>query len=220
MPTSSALRAAAFAAALAGLAGCEGGGLGGLGGSQAVDRVAVTVAGRRVTVAAPSGFCVDNQSTRVSDSGAFVLVTDCQLLGIPTSRPNPVGAVMTASLSPGPAGEATGGSGPEALRAFFDTAAGRAVLGRSGDAEQTGIVSSRERNGVLYLLVQDGGRQPVPGIEPRFWRAFLTVEDRMAALSVLEFSGSGLASDQKLGYLQSFADAIQAANPQATAAAP
>jgi hypothetical protein len=216
MPTCSAIRAAALGAALLALAACETGG----GAARPIDRTSVDVAGQSVTVAAPSGFCIDTQSTRVSGGGAFVLVTDCQLLGFPTTRPEPVGAVLTASLSQGTAGPGAAPGDLSALGAFFATAEGRAVLGRSGDATRTRIISSRERNGVLYLLVEDQGPQPVPGIAPQFWRAFLTVRGRMAALSVLEFAGSGVASDQKLGYLQSFADAIQAANPEQAAARP
>jgi hypothetical protein len=204
---------AALGAALLGLAACGGGDRA----ARPVGRTTVDVAGQPVIVAAPRGFCVDDQSTRVVSGGAFVLVSDCQLLGFPTSRPDPVGAVLTASLSERPAGPAAAGDAA-ALRSYFTTAEGLAVLGRSGDAAQTRIVSSRESDGVLYLLVEDRGRQPVPGIAPQFWRAFLTVRDRMAALSVLEFAGSGLASDVKLGYLQSFAEAIRAANQEPTVA--
>ena len=41
------------------------------------------------------------------------------------------------------------------------------------------------------MLVEDRGPQPIAGIDRQFWRAFLEVNGRMAALSVLGFEGAG-----------------------------
>ena len=74
-------------------------------------RTRVNVAGQAVTIAAPAGFCVDQKSTMMTTAGAFVLMSDCSLLGGRTGKP-PVGAALTASVSNGGlAGEGDSGQG-------------------------------------------------------------------------------------------------------------
>jgi hypothetical protein len=193
-------------AALA-VAGCEPGVS-----RQGADRTIVTVSGQPVTIAAPRGFCVDHTSTTVNSAGAFVLVSDCALLGETPTSGVPVGAVLTASVSGGLAAGIPSEQTLAELEAFFGTARGRAIVGRSGDAARTRMLQSRTRNNVLYVLVEDRGQQRIPGVEQRFWRAFLDVSERMVALSVIGFQGAGVGPEQGLAYLQSFADAIQRAN--------
>lgn len=175
-------------------------------GIQAPERATVTVAGRDVTVAAPPGLCVDAASTSVSATGAFVLVSDCALLGLAEGDADPAGVVLTASISAAPLAEAA------ALDELGATAQGRAVLGRSGQSDRVRVLATRSRNGVLYMLIEDRGPQPIAGIEPQFWRAFLQVRGRMAVLSVLGFERAGVGPTEGLAYIQSFADAIQRAN--------
>ena len=66
---------------------------------------------------------------------------------------------------------------------------------------------------MLYVLVEDRGPQPIAGIDRRFWRAFLEVKGRMAALSVLGFEGAGLGPQDGLNQIAAFARSIRAANP-------
>lgn len=209
MRTSSAMRAAA-AVALVLLAACDPTAMG-----AAPDRATVSVAGRDVTILAPPGFCVDPASTNVSSTGAFVLVSDCGLLGTRQviaegDAEETVGAVMTASVS------AAQGEGPGSVaevERFAATAQGRAALGRSGRGDRVRIVATQTRRGVLYLLIEDRGPQPIAGIEPAFWRAFLDVKGQMTVLSVLGFEGAGVGPTEGLALLQRFADSVQAANP-------
>ena len=67
---------------------------------------------------------------------------------------------------------------------------------------------------MLYVLVEDRGRQPIAGIDRQFWRAFLEVNGRMTVLSVLGFEGAGVAPQQGLDQLAALAAAIQRANPR------
>lgn len=178
---------------------------------KVADRVRLTVAGRKMTLIAPRGFCIDPQATSVSASGAFVMASDCALLGaarMPEGSDDTVGAVLTASVSGGQRPD----SAPAELERFLATRQGRAALGRSGAPDKVRILATRTRGDVLYVLVEDRGPQPIAGIEPRFWRAFLQVEDRMTVLSVLGFEGAGINPTEGLALIQRFADTLQAAN--------
>ena len=142
-----------------------------------------------------------------------MLISDCALLGAAGAR-QPVGAALTASVSTG--GFAGEGDDPaqtlEDLQDFAATEEGRAMMGRSGQPARVRILATQMRAGVLYVLVEDRGRQPIAGVDPRFWRAFMEVNGRMAALSVLDFQGSGLDAQAGLNQLAAFAGAIQRAN--------
>jgi hypothetical protein len=98
------------------------------------------------------------------------------------------------------------------LAAFLETGDGLALLGRSGQSGAVRQRASLRRGDVLYVLVEDRGRQPVAGIDGRFWRAFLEVNGRMAVLSELGFGDSGADPQQGLNRLASLARSIQAAN--------
>ena len=209
MPISDALRGAALVLALA-LAACDPATMA----AGAASRTKVTVAGRAVTVAAPPGFCIDTPSTTVNADGAFVLMSDCALLGAAGTGRTPVRAALTASVSSG----GLGGEGDDEaatlddLQAFLDTPDGLALIGRSGRSDSVRIVARLRRGDVLYLLVEDRGRLPIAGIDRQFWRAFLEVNGRMTVLSVLGFQGGGVGPQQGLDQLAALAAAIQGAN--------
>ncbi len=179
---------------------------------KGADRVSLTVAGRKLTLMAPKGFCIDPKATNVSASGAFVMASDCALLGfapLPEGSDDTVGAVLTASV----AARQRPHSSPAELERFAATKAGRAALSRSGQPERVKILATRTRKEVLYVLVEDRGAQPIAGIEPRFWRAFLQVQDRMTVITALGFQGAGMDPTEGLALIQRFADTLQAANP-------
>lgn len=183
---------------------------------SAPNRASVDVGGEPVTVAAPSGFCIDPATTTTSPNGAFSLLTDCGLLGQPGGNAPPVAAMMTVSVSADAALVAEGGETTlDDLDAFLATPRGRAGLGRSGDAEATRIVQSTRQGDVHYVLVEDRGSSPLPGVEPQFWRAFMTVNGRLAALSIQGFNGAGPDLQAQLRHLAAFAAALRAANPRA-----
>jgi hypothetical protein len=178
-------------------------------------RTRVNVAGQAVTIAAPAGFCVDTKSTTMTTAGAFVLMSDCSLLGGAKTGKPPIGAALTASVSNGGiAGEGDSETGTlDDLEDFAATEDGRAVLSRSGEAGRVRILTTVKSDDVLYLLNEDRGKLPVAGIDRTFWRAFLDVNGRMVALSELGFEGAGMDRQQALNQLGALAAAIRAANP-------
>jgi hypothetical protein len=216
MRTSRGLRAGALLLGGLMVAGCDPATMAAMSGSSP-SRTKLTVAGQPVVVAAPPGFCIDAQSTTMTSAGAFVLMSDCTLLGKASAsgKRTPVGAALTASVSSG----GLGGEGDDEaatlddLQLFLETADGRALVGRSGRADRVRILSRQLRDDVLYVLVEDRGRQPIAGIEPRFWRAFLEVNGRMTVLSVIGFEGTGPGLQDALNELAATAAAIRAANP-------
>ncbi len=204
-------RGAALVAALL-LAACDPAGLSG----SAPARVTVTAGGQPITIAAPAGFCVDPRSTSVSSTGAFVLLGDCVLLGkaTPGAAQPTVGAALTASISAGGLGD--GGPATQSLadlELYVATPRGRALVGRSGQTARIRILTTQTRAGVLYVLVEDRGAQPIMGADPRFWRGFLEVNGRLVAISELGFDGPREDPAEGFALLAGFADAIQRANP-------
>jgi hypothetical protein len=214
MPTSDRRRAPApaLAAALLALAACDPAAMSG----ASPSRARLDVAGRAVTIVPPPGFCIDSDSISSGADGAFVLMSDCgPTAGGAADRRPPAGAAMTASISTGGfAGEGDTAAGSLAdLEAFAATAEGRAVLGRSGQPERVRILDTQLVGDVLYILVEDRGAQPIAGIERQFWRAFLEVNGRLVALSILGFQGAGPGPQDALNQLAALARATQAANP-------
>lgn len=237
MRISKTCRGGALALLLA-LAGC---GLSGVSGTTPT-QTTVTAGGRAVRIVAPAGFCVDPRSTDVSQAGAFVLVSDCALLtrepgagpkltsaaasaGVTAPDPMaeaarqkpPVYAALTANVSTTGLGEAGPATRSLAdLAAYAKTPPGLMLISRGGRSDRTRLLDSVMRDDVLYLYVEDNGPQPVPGMGPRFWRAFLEANGRLVAASELGFDG-GLDKQSGFNLVSTFARGIKAANPAAAA---
>lgn len=129
-----------------------------------------------VTVAGPSGYCVDVEATRESDIEAFVLLARCH----PTMRPAPVLSATVTSV------RAPSSNDPDTLRRlaeFLETSAGRAQLSRSGDPADVRIESISYRSGVIWMHIQDQSNPD--SFDPNYWRAILVVGGRVVTLSVL-----------------------------------
>ncbi len=169
-------------------------------------RAQVPVGSGTLAIAGPAGFCLDAPATRIDRDGAFVLLGDCGLLGKGRAGARPKGAVLTASLDASGAGSVAG------IRRLAETAAGRALVGQSGSGARVKVLATREVEGAVFLLVEDQGRKPVPGIKPRFWRGFLDVDGHLAVLSVLAFESGTVDEQQGLDLAVAFAEAMQKAN--------
>lgn len=207
MPISERLRAGA-ALALLGLlvAGCDPAAL-----SGAPSRTTVSVADLPVVVTAPAGFCIDRDSTRRVDDGAFVLMADCALLSgrVDPARP-PLGAAFTATILPGSLeGE---GSVPAAsldgLRDLLRSREGRTMLG----GRQVAVVRTVPGEGALFVLVEDGAGPPMPGVSARYWRAFVALDGRFAVLAALPFESGRMDEQAALDRLARLAANLRSEN--------
>ena len=153
-----ALRAGLLLAPTALLAACMS-----LGGGADAPR-SVQVTSDAVTIAGPSGFCVDPTATRNSGDTGFVLLGNCAAISGSARAGQPdVQAVLTAAVSaPSSGGGLT--ANLDALEAFFRSDDGRALLSRSGDAESVQILDTRRQGGMFLLHARDTSAGEVVGV--------------------------------------------------------
>ena len=178
----------------------------------AVDRADLRVAGTRVTVVAPDGFCVDPQSVDVTREGGFMLFGDCSVLNAEAVDGAPEIGVIAASISNAPVPGSL-----EELEAFLVDGPGIVTLGRSRQAEEISVLFSAISDGVLYVKVQDTGPSPIPGASPAFWRGFFETGDRLVFGTVTGFETAPISDQLSRALLQDLADRTRAANPEAVA---
>ena len=131
-----------------------------------------------MTVAAPSGYCVDTQSARQLVDGAVVLMGRC------SGGSSHAAAVISVTI--GEAGSASVvADGGVALAAYFQTSAGRAALSRTGSADSVKIAQAANSNGAFTLRIVEAGVGD-------YWRAILGLSGRLVTLSVQGPTGSTL----------------------------
>ena len=167
---------------------------------------AMSVLGGAVTVAAPSGYCVDKASARSQGDGAVVLIGRCN--GQSQSPP----AVISVTI--GTAGSAgVMASGSAALAAFFQSTAGRAALSRSGQAETVQILAASETGGAFLLHVAEAGQGD-------YWRAVFGLSGRLVTLSVQGTAGAALDAASGRRLLGAAISTLQKANKPAVTGNP
>lgn len=209
-------RTALVLAACLGLAACATGGFGGA-------SRAIIVAGGEVTVAGPSGYCIDRSVSRDGAEGAFVLLGTCAAISRSRAVAQPARpAVLTASVLPGAPLSAPMAESFEGLAAFFRSAPGRAALSRSGKSETVTVDEATTAGEVLYLRLRDVSAAEGPAVEPEYWRAILALKGRIVTLSALSLQDRPLSAEEKRQILEDFVAQMQSVNAStgATAADP
>ncbi|WP_224816537.1 hypothetical protein [Hasllibacter sp. MH4015] len=167
-----------------------------------------------VTIAGPPGFCVDPDTTRDTGDTGFVLLGNCAAIsGNARARQPDVPAILTAAISAPSDGTNLVGNLP-ALDAFFRSQDGRALLSRSGDADQVEILASQTREGMFFLHARDTSPGALSGVAQDYWRAYLQIGPRLATLSVLALEDRDVDNADALTTLDRFARAVRAANAQ------
>ncbi|SPH16709.1 hypothetical protein DEA8626_00220 [Defluviimonas aquaemixtae] len=173
---------------------------------------AMAVSGGAVTVAGPTGYCVDKGPSRDSPTGAFVLLGTCAALtGSATTGQPTYPAILTATVLPG----APDGAFEEhlpAMAAFFRSDPGRAALSRSGRAEDVTLSQVLSRGDVLYLRLQDRSAVAGQPVESEYWRAILQVRGRIVTLSALGLQDRPVPTQEKRRVLEAFVARVLAAN--------
>ncbi|RAP40787.1 hypothetical protein BYZ73_13540 [Rhodovulum viride] len=185
------------AAVLLALGGCVPGGDG-------VQRV--TVAGDRVAVVAPYGFCVDEGASQDGEDGAFVLLASCAALVRAPGAPVPAeDAILTVSVaaSPGPGGS------PEdralVLRRYFQSDLGRAALARSGEPDDVEVLDTETEEGLFLVKSIDRGPGLAEGLRPDAWRAIFEANGRIVTAAATGFVAHPLSDPAARSLLRDLA---------------
>jgi hypothetical protein len=176
-------------------------------------RAVFAARGQRVVVEPPDGYCLDEGSVDVSRQAAFALVADClqdrlvelnnssdaatvREIALPRSFPG----ILTVSIS----GEPAFDRNPQALdafEAFIETAPGRKLIGRGDGGAPGTVIATRRVGGALYVLIEGPETGGSRFLAPRFWRAFIDINDRLTLVTVSSFSDRPVAEDAMMGFL-------------------
>lgn len=150
-----------------------------------------------VTVAAPSGYCIDNGTSR--PSRGFVVMAGCALVSNEQRMPA-VDGLITVQV--GDPETAFVSADEEALRALLATAEGAAILSPSGDPTGIEIDELESRDGVVYVHFLDRSPPPADGLEQLEWRAFFDLGSRLATVTVRGFARSPIDAGEGLALLR------------------
>jgi hypothetical protein len=187
-------------------------------------RAVVSALGHQVAVVPAEGFCLAREAIETSDRSAFLLFGDCAIETPAASGPSgaaerlelPPGVpgIITVSISGDPGFSRPGGAaGLADLQAYVESPEGRALLGRGGDGDQISVADSRRIGDALYVLVEDadGG---VPVLAPRFWRAFVELNERLTVVTISGFRDRPLPEEEMLRHLGDQVRQLQVANSE------
>ena len=165
--------------AVALISGCTGADFVSLGPtSDAVQTVAVR--NGDVTIAAPSGFCIDTSISKI-DSG-FIVLGGCDVLTKGKMFGPINNAILVVSVSQNRA----------------DALAGtKRLASMAGD---DGVLDSKYAEGVSLVHLSSGGDEYIPGGEPKYWQGVATVNGYLVLMSAYSEPG-GTASKASGGNL-------------------
>lgn len=163
----------------------------------------VAVLGDALIVRAPRGYCVDKNSARGGEDTAALLIGRCA----------PGGHVKAALVTVGVGRSGSAGvmtAGVEALRDFMSSAQGRALLSRSGKANDLAVLESGVVKGrlLLHLMDREAGE---------YWRAVIGLRGRLVTISAMGSPDAPLPPSEGRKLVDQTVDALLRANPQPSA---
>lgn len=189
--------------------------------SASNEAAVISALGKEVAIKPADGFCLSRESIETSSRSAVALIGDCALeadvesasrsergeLNLPRSLPG----IITVSISGNPE---TRGSGLDAdrIEEFLQSKQGKSLIGRSSNGSGVTIQESRRSGDVVFLLVQDTNGGAVPILSDTFWRAFMTLNERLAVITINTFRASPVGVESMLEHLVEQVDALRAAN--------
>jgi len=142
----------------------------------------VAVLGGAITVAAPTGYCIDKKASVARGTATVLLIGRCNAQG------QVAAAVVTLTIGgPGSAGVLV--AGPKALGAYFSSDAGRKVLARDGDPNHVAIVQTQAVGRGLMLHLKDQ-------VAGDYWRAITAIKGRLVTISASGVAEAPLTQSQ------------------------
>ena len=188
------------------------------------ERAVFAVRGQRIVVEPPQGYCLDEDSVAVTRNAAFALVADCMQdhqaklengsgagSAVEIELPRVFPGILTVAVS----GEPAYGWEPAALDAFeelLDAESGLKLLGRGNSPAPGKIIATRRIGGALYVLIEEPSADEASILAPRFWRAFIDINERLVLVTVSSFDDRPVAEDAMMGLLAQQMTRLRRAN--------
>lgn len=148
------------------------------------------LAGGRITVSGPQGYCIDASTLRRTPTGGFAAIASCNILSGGTNGPIVEPVLLTVSVSPSP------GAAPSPS----DLAA----------ALQTELLQNRELSAVTAGQMATGGATAFQGSDPRHWRGAFLIGGDLVGLALYAPAGSPLVGAQGAAFLNTVSSRIRA----------
>lgn len=187
------------------------------GGSGSVSRAprTVTLPATGITVAGPSGFCVDPDSVRDSAEGGFALLGNCTGL---SGGHNPALKGKTAVLTLSVSGLLAEGEALDlpSVEAFFNSETGRKALSRSGSANTVTLIESGVDATHLWLHARDTAPTMLAGQGDEYWRALFVLNGRLVTVTATPFAEAPMSSDRLHSLLERFVSDLERRNRRQT----
>ncbi len=161
----------------------------------------MAVMGGAVNVAAAPGYCVDRQASRETDTQAVVIIGRC------SDRSTGLAAVVTVAVG-APGSAVSLNAGAPALAEYFASEAGRATLGRDGNAAAVRIRDIRTVDGRLILHLDDAATGET-------WRTLFGLRGRLVSVSVSPATLRGKTGEAGKALLERSTTAMIRQNPRA-----
>ena len=185
---------------------------------EATARRAVFIArGQRIVVEPTPGYCLDQGALGVTGNAAFALIAGCMQdrRAVAVGPPRTVPAILTVAVSGAPAyGSQTAAF--DAFEELLGAGPGLALLGRGNASAPGRIIATRRLGEALYVLIEEPAASPPHLLAPRFWRAFIDVNERLVLVTVSSLGDRPMAEDAMMGILARQMTHLRRANGLAT----
>lgn len=196
--------------------------------SANVRKAEIAAQGKRIRIEPAPGLCIAEDSISVARGGAFAMIADClpearvqPAVGTPASEttasetatpaapapdlalPPSFAGVVTVSIAGarGFEGSSTSREWLDGMESFIATPEGLQLIGRGGTPESVQIENVLRIDDALYLLVEDHAQDGLDLFAPRFWRAFVRLNERMLLVTVNGFAARPVTEDEMMSVL-------------------
>ena len=193
--------------------------------SASSEAAVISALGKEVAIRPAEGFCLSRESIETSSRSAVALIGDCALEGDVNSAtrsskgelnlPRSLPGIITVSISGNPEVRSSG-LDADRIEEFLQSKQGKSLIGRSSDGSGVTIHESRSSEDVVYLLVEDSNGGPVPILSDTFWRAFMTLNDRLTVITISAFRASPIGVESMLEHLTEQVETLRVANADGT----
>jgi hypothetical protein len=154
------------------------------------------LAGGKVVVQGPRGYCVDPATLRRSFTGGFALIAACNTISGELSGADAEPVVMTVQAQPGLSRK----DAPTAAELATALAPERALERVDGD-------------GLSLVHMAGGGDKGLPQGDPRHWRGAMMINGYLVGLAVYAPKGSASAGKRGKRLILALAETLRAASP-------